>query len=273
MIDITSLSQVTGFLRPEIMIPVHILTYVILLLFFGYISLIGYRGYLKRWQRLVLTISSGAVCLFGAIWLSPLIPFLDNLFMQVALMDVVIGGLISSVIMLAIFYIISFRFSRIRVIKKKVEKLQAELDSTRDRVPSSMAVDPLIIVGIIIAAVFIGFSIANFTGFPTLTERLFAQTNLTFEGRPITDQSQNCIEAMASLVSIQGQIQDPQFLMDHLYENEDVKSVIEGESGKTVTQMLRITEGGREVIIALTDDEYSCLATPDELCTCVSLGS
>ena len=92
-------------------------------------------------------------------------------------------------------------------------------------------------------------------------------------GKPISEQSPECMSAMLAMTSIQDQLQDPEFLMSHMYSNQAVESMIERESGKTVTTMFRVTEGGRDIIIAVTEDMFSCIATLTEFCLCAGAGS
>lgn len=306
MVDPSALGMVAGLVQflPEIMFWAQIAMYIFLIFFFGSIVMKGYRGHLRGIFHLLLRVGTGFACLVAGIGLSPLLPGIgDNPIIRMFQLDIIIGGLISSIVLLICFYIITFRFSRTLVVKKKMEALQRKFEKTKDRTPSKFRVDPLIIVGIAVIAVFLVFSLLNFRGFPSMSDDLFSQLGITSEefsqmgdllggaggegglegllpegvviegGNPLTQQSVACMSGMLSLNKVQSQLQDIEFLMSHSYSDDAVKGMIESGSGKNVMQMFLITEGGSDIIIAMTDDSFACVATPFELCTCVGMSS
>ena len=305
---IPSLGAMAGLIEfmPDIMFWSQIVFYIFLIFFFGSIVLKGYKGYLHGVIHLLLRIGTGFACLVAGIGLSSLLPFGDNLIFKMLQVDIIIGGLVASIVLLVCLYIITFKFSRTLVVKKKIEKLQERLSKTKDRPPSKRKVDPFIVVGVIIIILFLGLSLVNFRGFPSMSDELFSALGITPEefsqmgsllgsmegtggaggledllpegmviegGKPLTQQSAECMSAMFSMVNIQSQLQDPEFLISHMYSNQAIAAMIESESNKKVSQMFRITEGGNDVIIAITEDMFSCIATPSELCTCAGQGS
>ena len=278
--------------------------YIFLIFFFGSIAMKGYKGYLQGKLHLLLRIGSGFVCLITGIGLSSFLPLVsENMILKIAQIDLIIGGAISSLVLLVSLYIITLRFPRSLVIKKRIEKLEEKLKKTKDRPPSPRKVDPFIIVGVAIIAVFLIISLMNFRGFPNMTEDLLSQMGITPEelsqmgdllggaggngglegllpegmviegGKPIEEQSPECTSTILAIASIQNQIQDPEFLMSHMYSNQAVESMIERESGKTVIQMFRVTEGGNDIIIAMTEDMFSCIGTPTQFCLCAGTSS
>jgi hypothetical protein len=306
MVDISSLGAMAGLLQnlPEIMFWAQIVIYIFLILFFGSIAMKGYKGYLHWAIHLLLRIGTGFVCLITGIGLSSFLPLVsENMILKITQIDLIIGGAISSLVLLASLYIITLRFPRSAVINKKIEALRKTLAKTKDRPPSPGKLDPFIIVGVAIIAVFLVISLMNFRGFPNMTEDMLSQLGITPEeldqlgsvlggtggnggledllpegvviegGKPISEQSPECTSAILATASIQDQLQDPEFLMSHSYSNNAIKSMIERESGKTVTTMFRVTEGGSDIIIAVTEDMFSCFATPNELCLCAGAGS
>ncbi len=307
MVDPSSLGAMAGLIQnlPVIMPWMQAVIYIFLILFFGSIAIRGYKGYLSGLIHFLLRVGSGFVCLVTGIGLSPLLPIIsENTILKITQVDLIIGGIISSIVLLISLYIITLRFPRTLVVKKRIEKLQEKLAKTKDRQPSSRKVDPFMIIGAVIIIVFLAVSLMNFRGFPDMTSDLLSQLGITPEefsqmgallggaggtggglegllpegvviegGKPLAEQSQACMSAMLVMASIQNQLQDPEFLMSHSYSNNAIKSMIERESGKTVVQMFRVTEGGRDVIIAMTEDMFSCIATSSELCMCAGMGS
>ncbi len=304
MLDPSSIGEMAWLIQnlPEIMFWAQILVYIVLIFFFGSIAVRGYRGYLRGIFHFLLRAGSGFACLVAGIGISPYIPFVgDNMLLKIAQTDLITGGIISSMVLLVSFYIMTFRFSRILVLKKRAEAIRWMFEKTRDRAPSKMRVDPLAIAGIIIIMAFLSASLVNFRGFPDMAGGLLSQLCLTPEdlgrigdllsggaggdsggglegllpegvviegGKPLAEQSQACISAMFSLAGMKSQLQDPGFLMSRTYSNRATQDMIERESGKRVSQMFRVTEGGNEIIIAVTEDLFSCTATPSEFCLC-----
>lgn len=311
MVDPSSLGAMAGLIQnlPAIMPWMQAVIYIFLILFFGSIAIRGYKGYLSGRIHFLLRVGSGFVCLVTGIGLSPLLPIVsENTILKITQVDLIIGGIISSIVLLISLYIITLRFPRTLVVKKRIEKLQEKLTKTKDRRPSSRRVDPFMIIGAVIIIVFLAVSLMNFRGFPDITSDLLSQLGITPEefsqlggmlggleggaggtggglegllpegvviegGKPLAEQSQACTSVMLAMVSIQNQLQNPEFLMSHSYSNNAIKSMIERESGKTVVQMFRVTEGGRDIIIGLTEDMFSCIATSSELCMCAGMGS
>lgn len=306
MVDISSLGEMAGLLQnlPEIMFWAQIVIYIFLIFFFGSIAMKGYKGYLQGKLHLLLRIGSGFVCLVTGIGLSSFLPLVsENMILKIAQIDLIIGGVISSIVLLVSLYIITLRFPRSIVINKEIEALRQKLAKTKDRPPSPGKIDPFMIIGVVIIIVFLIISLMNFRGFPNMTEDMLSQLGITPEelgqmgdllegtgsngglegllpegmviegGKPLDQQSPECMSAMLAMVPIQDQLQDPEFLMSHMYSNQAVESMIERESGKTVIQMFRVTEGGSDIIIAVTEDMFSCTATLTELCLCAGAGS
>ncbi len=308
MVDPSSLGAMAGLIQnlPAIMPWMQAVIYIFLILFFGSIAIRGYKGYLSGLIHFLLRVGSGFVCLVTGIGLSSLLPIVsENTILKITQVDLIIGGIISSIVLLISLYIITLRFPRTLVVKKRIEKLQEKLAKTKDRRPSSRRVDPLMIIGAVIIIVFLAVSLMNFRGFPDITSDLFSQFGITPEefsqlggmlggleggtggtgglegllpegmviegGKPLTEQSQACMSAMLAMAPIQDQLQDPEFLMSHSYSNNAIKSMIERESGKKVLQMVLVREGGRDVIIAWTEGMFSCIATSSELCLCAGM--
>ncbi len=306
MVDISSLGEMAGLLQnlPEIMFWAQIVIYIFLIFFFGSIAMKGYKGYLQGKLHLLLRIGSGFVCLVTGIGLSSFLPFVsENMILKISQIDLIIGGAISSIVLLVSLYIITLRFPRSVIINKKIEALRQTLAKTKDRPPSPRKIDPYMIIGVVIIIIFLIISLMNFRGFPNMTEDMLSQLGITPEelsqmgdllggtggngglegllpegvviegGKPLNQQTPECMSAMLAMTSIQDQLQDPEFLMSHSYSNEGIESMIERESGKNVMQMFRVTEGGSDIIIAVTEDMFSCFATPSELCLCAGASS
>jgi hypothetical protein len=305
MVDLSSLGEMAALIQnlPEFMFWTQIVIYIFFIFFFGSLALRGYRGYLHWTLHLLLRIGSGFACLVAGIGLSPILPLVSgNMILRIAQLDVVIGGAVSAVVLALSFYIMTLRFPRTLVIKKKIKALEARLSKTRDRPPSKMRMDPLIIIGVVIILAFMAASIYNFRGFPDPASDLLAQMGMTpeeltqiggllgdpgagagigglvpegvvIEGGSISEQSPACLSAMLAMVPIQDQLQDPVFLLEHMYADPGMQALIEAGSGKTVTQMFRVTEDGNDIIIAQTQDMFTCTAVPGEFCLCAGLDS
>lgn len=313
MVDISSLGEMAGLLQnlPEIMFWAQIAIYIFLIFFFGSIAMKGYKGYLQGKLHLLLRIGSGFVCLVTGIGLSSFLPFVsENMILKISQIDLIIGGAISSIVLLVSLYIITLRFPRSAVIKKNIEALEKKLAKTKDRPPSPRKIDPFMIIGAVIIIVFLIISLMNFRGFPNMTEDMLSQLGITPE------ELSQMGDLLGGTGGSGGKVEIPDQLMENLpieivgdkegkkeisiaclqaitniglkdiseltgttqpYSDDTVKNMIESGSGRIVKetygiyQMVSITEKGQTVIAAFMTDDTFCMALPTEFCSCFNL--
>jgi len=118
---------------PQLLSIAQTVIYVIFAWFFGAIALKGLKKHLVFPARIVLTFCVGFVCLVFGIALSGYMVFFQDSVFRLFQLDLLIGGLVSSVILAVAFYLMSRRIERtdpktlINRLKKRVGLLEGLL--------------------------------------------------------------------------------------------------------------------------------------------------
>ncbi|NIP40979.1 MAG: hypothetical protein GTN39_05700, partial [Candidatus Aenigmarchaeota archaeon] len=147
--------------------------------------------------------------------------------------------------------------------------------------------DPVRIIGIAMIIFLVAFSILNFRGFPTMLESVASFLGMSPEQFNMLigneDLPEGCVSASRLLmkhgISILGGAGS--------YSNENVKQIIESETGRDVVLMHQTDLGGEDYIISVTlpegmdtstmtnqemlESSEICSSTEEMLCNCVKI--
>ena len=129
--------------------------------------------------------------------------------------------------------------------------------------------DPARLLGIGILVFVIMFSILNFRGFPSMAQNLpslFGLSDGGLSGIIGGDKNlpEGCIGAARLALKYNPRLST--------YENDEVKSMIEDESGVSVQWMYMIDYEGTDYVLAIDANfENICSATLDNLCQCMKI--
>ncbi|MBU0530594.1 MAG: hypothetical protein KKC05_02875, partial [Nanoarchaeota archaeon] len=176
--------------------------YVVFILFLGSISIRGYRGYANWFFRFGVRVGLGFVALIGGIALSNVVPFLNEGVYRMFQLNVLIFGVISSIILLVAVYMIAFNIINVEGMRKQIENLQKRLEKARDVKAKKLA--PISIVGIVILIGFVLFSALFFGGFPDMLSDVGLNpddlSNLADEIEGLTGQVEDVPQGCVSMV-------------------------------------------------------------------------
>ena len=252
-----SISELMAVL-PELLFTVQIIMYVFLILFFGSISILGLRTYFNWIFRLLIRIGIGFLALITGIAMSSMLPFFKDGIWALMQADLIVGGLITSIILGIALFLITFDYVNIPKLEKTIENLRSRLHEAKSKRPAQKS-KYVRVGGLIFMALFLVISLLNFQGFPDINDRIsdtfgFAIGNLESECRVI------------SALVLENQEEISQNLV--LYENAVLERSIENRAGSPVLQMFSTDIEGRTIILAITEDEQNCVATETEVCVC-----
>jgi len=277
-----SLSEIVANL-PVILDTLQTVTYILLVLFFGSIAVMGFRIYAPFWKKLLVRLLFGVLSLFSGAAIAGFMPLPDNIIIKLIQLDVVVGGIVASVIFAVSLFILCKGLSSEETLKKAIERLQNALkkEQLRHRLrPKKTMSDPYFLAGVVIIVLFLLFSAFNFTGFPSFQESLMSTLGMTpddFESlsnvldtvkdtdlpEGIADMPGDCYE----LISALGRSPESMTELSD-YTNQQLKSAIEQGTGDTVVDMKHTAVEGNTVVIAITGTGKTCIATETDLCIC-----
>ena len=270
---------------PEFLFIVQILVYWGFIMLFGWIVMFGYRTYSPPVTRFLARLCFGFIALVCGVSVSGLIN-LDvgsyRILYSFAQLDVFMGGLISSFVLLLSVYLISRNIFNINGIKKAIGRLQKRLESAeKAKGDKKLLRRPSMVAGLLIFVCYLVFALLNFQGFPVMSERVFSVLGISQgeleslmesarEAQNITDSKGGCASVMSVL-----QANYEKMLNNELpvYENQGTKNMIESETGSKVVMMYTAVYKGREYILAVMENEKVCSATEGRLCSCFDYGS
>ncbi len=276
MSDVSALAGVAAeFIKnmPQIMQAVQIVAYVFLVLFFGSIAVIGYRGYLGFWRRLGLRLVLGFICLVSGIALAGFIPFFNGGIWSLLQVNMLAATLLSSVVLAVCVFMLSFRLSRVKGLEKAIESLQRKLSREKSRgEPRHKLIHPVVIAGGILFVVFFGFAFLNFHGFPNFGENILNSIGISAEdfeklGETLEkyNMSGECVSMLNMVAQHQSELQDSL----ESYENQVLKTAMEQKAGSAVAgSLLRAEYQGTPVVIGFMENNSTCYATESEVCIC-----
>lgn len=246
------------------------LIYVLAILFFGSIAVLGYRGYLTGVKHFLLRLLLGAICVVTGTSIAPLLR-IENPLLKLAQLDTFAGMLSSSVILLFSMRLMTLNVPYSTVLREKIRRLQEKLERRQDKdakIPENRIKNPATIIGLIIFIGFIAFSLFNFHGFPDMQQSIFSALG-------ISESDMNKIsQAMSqyACVSVVQEVGKNESLManynQYVYTNPNTKSMIERGSNDTVSEMYRLESNGKVLIISALSSGRKCYSTETEICTC-----
>lgn len=165
--------------------------------------------------------------------------------------------------------------------KKGKKNALVIVDGYSGRVKSIVVkgIDIVRIGGMIVIAALIVFGVLTFTGFPNLSDDLYAflgisESDVSGLGSllsgPVTGPAKkdpSCVGVQALILSYGFDIVNNKFPP---YSNSEVQAIIEQNSGSPVKAMYSITHEGKDVIVAVTEDSI-CSATQSAFCECLAV--
>lgn len=259
---------------PTIIFVLQVVAYFFMIMFFGSIAIRGYRGYANFFIRIGVRFGLGAVALIGGIALSNVFPIMDG-FLKAFQLDMIVFGLIASIILFFIVYMITFNIINIEGARRKIEQLQ-KMISKAQSVKGSKKLAPISIAGIVILAGFIGFSLFFFGGFPNILQDFGLDpdnlNDIANEIDALRGGGANLPAGCTSLVAMAGQV-GVQELLSNPVDDPQARTMIEAYTGSTVLQTYSLIYQQQEVLIGLTVDNQVCSIMNNNVCECIVVSS
>jgi hypothetical protein len=179
------LNFVTGILEnsPEVLFYVQIIAYILLLLFFGRIVILGYRNYIPGWVGLLLKAATGLVVLFAAITLSSMFTLTGQIGRIINLVqgNILIFGILTSIIMIFAIYLISKNFPNSKGIRNALQRIDHRMERAQQKKPAKSNFEPTLALGVLVILALLLFSVVIFQGYPNLSDRLYSEMGTTQE--------------------------------------------------------------------------------------------
>jgi hypothetical protein len=266
---------------PAILDNLQIITYILLILFFGSIAVLGFRIYAPFWKRILIRIGFGFLCLFSGAAIAIYMPFHDSIIGKLIQLDLLIGGVVASIIFAISLFILSKGISSENTIKRAIEKLEERLKKEHSKPkPKNTLTGPYFLAGIVIIILLLLFSAANFRGFPSFQDSMMSAFGMTSED---FESLQNVLGSVKDLDMPEGIMEIPTECtnaysaisrntdaMSNLvdYDNPTLKTNIESEAGETVIDMKSVEVEGLTIVVALTQTGKTCFASEDIFCAC-----
>ncbi len=142
--------------------------------------------------------------------------------------------------------------------------------------------DPHKVIGLVIIMVLTASSIMFFEGFRDPAEDMASMFGMSaddmgdlvssLKDSPLMSQDvpEGCVSPLI-FSTYSSQMQDSDFLLDHVYEDDATERVVEENSGDDVRMMLMIDHDGKDVIMAFTAENMFCYLTDGQFCMCMNL--
>lgn len=255
---------------PTLLLLSDVVFYVFGILFFGSIAVRGFRGYLHPAAHFGLRILLGMVSVVGGMAMTSLFSFLSSGAYGLLNLDTLAGSLLSSLILAGGLYLVSFRLIDVPSLKKRIRRME-------ERIKRGQAVaaekrgwkDPVKVIGILIIAGLVGFSLLQFKGFPRPSEELLSSIGISpgdLEGlKALGGGTQGCAAALTLLQSLGN--------FDNLPPVTDTgqKSIFEREAHSRVTDMRKAFVEGEDYTVALTEGQQICYSKQSQFCDCVDV--
>jgi hypothetical protein len=259
------------------------LQYVAFFLFtlaFGRIALVGWRTQSPWYARVVLLFAFGAFSLFCGIALSGTAVPGDGgvqTLLRLLMLDVFLAGLLSSVLVAAGALLISLNVYNPAGIKAAIRRLEGKL---RKAESARSPVTVTLVAGIFLLAALAVFSLMNYRGVPSYTDRLSEAIGIPVgqlqeilgvaEGAGIASAPEGCAGILGLLQANSGALLDGSLPE---YVDPQVQSMIESGAGSGVMAMYRVQYGGEDYVLAFTQSRKVCSAKPGRFCQCVDVGA
>ena len=262
-----ALTDITGLLAnaSQILGIVQIVAYVFLSLFFGAIVMMGYRGYVPWWASYPLRLGLGFVCLVCGIGVSAFIPVPSPL--DMFQLDVMIGGIISSIVLLVAINVLSYRMPwLLGGFENRVQHYEEKVSDLKKGGPLKW-VTPMRIVGIVIFLGFLIFALVNFQGFPSFESDILS----SLTGADTGSMSAECNAMMSELYSninmlMGGSLPSP-------YTNPSLKAAFEQGCGESISGLYKFDFDTPVVLGSTGNANIMCLGTETEFCTKIDIST
>lgn len=251
---------------PEFLFILQILVYFGFVSVFGWIVMLGYRTYSSYPVKLGLRYGFGFLSLVCGIGISRFFS-IEGVFFKLAQFDVFFGGLISSLILMISVFFITRNVFNISGIKKAIEKLEKRLERAEKISRKNLWKEWSFVLGIVILLVFVGFSLANFQGFPDITERISKEIGISPQEFSEMLPSEN--SCMSPLVLFQVYGNDIMNGRIKPYKDSEFEKRLK-EEGKEIKVMYKLGYKGKEYILVITKNEI-CSFSESKLCSCFKL--
>ena len=272
---------------PIILGIMQIIGYVFVSLFFGSIALKGYRGYASPWVRLGARLGIGFFCLVMGLTIANFIPVESTnpliVMIQRDTINFMIGGLVSSFLMLGGVYLATHNIFDIDAMRLHVKKLEerlrkAELVKREEdkKKPLEKIGEPYRIAGIVVIILLVAFTLLNFRGFPDVNDNILSALGLEQEDIDTIlgqiDEGQ-LPEGCDSLFTILQQHSE-EILNNQLPTTDDLNARnLVTEEGHPVMVMYDLVHEGRDYILVVTRDSNMCHVRDGRLCGCMDVSS
>lgn len=251
---------------PQILQVVQIFGYIVIILFFGSIAIKGYRGYVNRILRFLGRIGLGFVCLVSGVVVSAHLPleFLNEGLYRMFQLNLLIGGIMSSIILALLVYMITFRLHNVSAMEKRIKKLEERVKKAKDmeKKGKSKIKNPVSIIGIVLIVLFLVFSFMSFRGFPSFSDDI----SVLMGGSG--DLPEGCASTLM-IVATNLEAFSNQELPE--YDDPNVKALLEEGSGYNMSMVYRVEYNQDTYAIGITPAGKMCSARPTQFCECIDV--
>ncbi|UCD02768.1 MAG: hypothetical protein JSV63_03210 [Candidatus Aenigmatarchaeota archaeon] len=340
---VSTLPEIIGML-PLIMQASQIMFFVFFIWFFGTMTMKGFRGKRPLFVSTVGTLVIGALCLVAATSFSGFIPFLSKGLLSVLQLDVILAGVLVSVIFSFALSLMTHTSSpwspseRVKLLERKVANLEELLRRRAHHISDHEAMhiaehvmngykarhaklvgneyevilkkngkegrvvidvwdgevksmifhesalrrfftDPTKLMGLLIFVAVTSAALLFFEGFPNPADDITSMFGLDIDAlgsmasmfgqNPLLggEVPQGCVSPTI-FVEYADELQDRQYILDHLYDDDEVASIIENNCGPP-RMMIRFFHLGNEVIMGFTPDGRMGYTTDRIFCSCI----
>jgi hypothetical protein len=274
---------------PFIINLVQLVFYAGLVLTFGGFVMRAYKGHLSGPMKIVGRLAFGFLALVCGIGISWAIPPLSSVpiyaIMQAVFLNIIIGGVIATVVLYAVLRMISYNVFNLPGIDREIKHLEGmrkragEVEKEEKARNRRGIRHPVRLAGVVGLAAFLVIGLAGFQGFPdVLAELGFTQEDMESMAEQIeyvneeygdrigevlgdTEKLRECAGAMSLL-----QDQEAMSSMEP-YTSAAVEGMVGEYTGEAVTGMYSIRSGPGFYVLALTQSR-ACLATLSVVCVC-----
>lgn len=186
MADVAGLAQAVCALPalaaslPDIFFWTQVSVYLVLVLFFGHIAGLGYRGYLGRLAHLGARLALGALALLGGMATAALVPV--PALLRAMLVDVAVAGTGYAALLLGAVWLLTRNVFNVPGMEKEVARLQERLKKAAEVAKEGRRErfkDPFLIAGIVGLGALVTVALAGFHGFPSLFDLVLGSFGIT----------------------------------------------------------------------------------------------
>jgi len=257
---------------PEIVQVVQIITYFFFVLFLGSIAMKGYRGYANLIIATGARIGLGFAALLAGVTLSGVIPFLNEGLYKTFQINMIVFGVISSVILLVFVRMITFNIFDIQGMKNKIKYLQEKLSKVQNI--NGKKLHPISIAGIALLAGFIAFSFIFFQGFPNIIKDMGLNpedlNSMADEIEDLVAATNNLPPGCVSLITLAREL-GADGLTTTPHQDAQVQALMESGSGSVVQDLYLVRYGNKDIFVGVTMKDQICSVTQGQFCECLNI--